>query len=990
MKQISKGRNLLLPLLLTMIIMPLLSVTGFCASVENTSSVNVSNYKQLKAAVENKNVDTIIITKDIDVPCESVSRSKDLTVMLNIDRSLSIESPAGEKYTIRRIAASKASGDALTSLFGIEGSGYGGGYENVKTNTVEVSFKNIVIDGGAEWNGEFTNSYTPGNSGVSGRSIIDVYRGAVLDLEYGAEIRNGSTTEPVDTTCSDSGVSRNYGGAVRVDYTSSYGGGIVNIKAGSEIHDCMASEGYGGAVGAYNYSYVNMAGGSIYNCAAERGGAIGCTYRAGMEKADSCIFTMYGGKIYNCYAAVVGGAVVLEGDTSGYLYAGEINDCASPTGGFAGINDGTFRLFLPSLSSYLLRVNNCGESVADYDAGYSGIGVTSDATLSILEDMLSTVSVEFIASNSVMENYAFLTTAKQPNDLGGWVGASFGSAFPGDPIREGYIFDGWYDNTDFYGSPVDADTAFEKSTVLFAKWSDIPEEPAPELNELNCTGLPSGLENVNAVHKTVFTIPVYLFFALIGIAAAVAVYIILYLYVHSDSDILNFRFVIYVFLLLNALVSVIAAKIFGIVLSIQTNIHLGIPVSLETVKNSGIVYYGGVIVFLLVLAVLANDVGISLDIVAVCIPVFHAFGRIGCFFAGCCYGIVSSNKFSYLYTNIIDGAAVSERRIPVQLLGAGAELVIFIALLILLHKRICSKRLDTVYFLLYSFARFWLEFLRGDRVTVGVTPLSLAQMLSILIFAISFGILRFSIKRYGMRNDDPYNTSKKKKTPETNIGFADMLHGGVYGLLIGLAVYLLGGISECGAWVCDLVSCNDHSSQVPFLWNIDMFLHISLLTTLCGVSVVVFVYIYFAVAKAIKNVPGRMNRFMADSMEKLKRIIFRKKYARLEEERRKAEEERLRKERERRLREKMQREKEDADRQRADELKNEVNKFIKRFDKYEKSLDKEREHYSSAGEIIDAATLLGLEKALGLAERDSKRLSVLKANNDILSQTTKK
>ena len=156
---------------------------------------------------------------------------------------MTIESEAGSKYIIKRIASSEANRYSLTSIFGIEGNGSGEKYNNIATNTVRVSLRNIIIDGGAIWSDDGVTSVSPTNTGVSGRSIIDVYHGATLNLEDGVELRNGNTTNSVDSTYIDTSSSSNYGGAVRIDYTAKNGGGTVNIKTGSEIHDCFASGG---------------------------------------------------------------------------------------------------------------------------------------------------------------------------------------------------------------------------------------------------------------------------------------------------------------------------------------------------------------------------------------------------------------------------------------------------------------------------------------------------------------------------------------------------------------------------------------------------------------------------------------------------------------------------------------------------------------------------------------------------------------------------
>lgn len=57
---------------------------------------------------------------------------------------------------------------------------------------------------------------------------------------------------------------------------------------------------------------------------------------------------------------------------------------------------------------------------------------------------------------------------------------------------------------------------------------------------------------------------------------------------------------------------------------------------------AGYVFYGGMLGMTAGIAFYARmrkqPITMYLDILAVVIPLFHGFGRLGCFFAGCCYG----------------------------------------------------------------------------------------------------------------------------------------------------------------------------------------------------------------------------------------------------------------------------------------------------------------------------------------------------------------
>lgn len=88
-----------------------------------------------------------------------------------------------------------------------------------------------------------------------------------------------------------------------------------------------------------------------------------------------------------------------------------------------------------------------------------------------------------------------------------------------------------------------------------------------------------------------------------------------------------------------------------------------------------------------------------------CITVAHAFGRIGCLMAGCCYGMEASTGF-VIYNH---GAY----RVPVQLYEAIFLFILFAILTILLLKYRCNITMP-IYLISYGVWRFIIEIFRGD------------------------------------------------------------------------------------------------------------------------------------------------------------------------------------------------------------------------------------------------------------------------------------
>ncbi len=163
----------------------------------------------------------------------------------------------------------------------------------------------------------------------------------------------------------------------------------------------------------------------------------------------------------------------------------------------------------------------------------------------------------------------------------------------------------------------------------------------------------------------------------------------------------------------------------------------------------GMVFYGGLIMGLLFGVLYCKfrklNTGDFADCFAVGIPLFHAFGRIGCFLSGCCYGIES--KFGFTATHAIVDSCNNVNRFPVQLLESALNLVIFATLLFLFQKGIMTKKLIFLYLIMYGTVRFFDEFLRADEIRGIYLGLSTSQWISIGLVIISVIILCVKSRR---------------------------------------------------------------------------------------------------------------------------------------------------------------------------------------------------------------------------------------------------
>ncbi|MCH5350619.1 MAG: prolipoprotein diacylglyceryl transferase [Clostridiales bacterium] len=98
----------------------------------------------------------------------------------------------------------------------------------------------------------------------------------------------------------------------------------------------------------------------------------------------------------------------------------------------------------------------------------------------------------------------------------------------------------------------------------------------------------------------------------------------------------------------------------------------------------------------------------ALPFIPIGIVVAHAFGRLGCFFAGCCYGVETDAWFG-LPCSMVDNA----NRVPTQLFEM-IFLFILAAVMALLFYRNKFNYNFSVYMIAYGIWRFVLEFFRGD------------------------------------------------------------------------------------------------------------------------------------------------------------------------------------------------------------------------------------------------------------------------------------
>ena len=136
----------------------------------------------------------------------------------------------------------------------------------------------------------------------------------------------------------------------------------------------------------------------------------------------------------------------------------------------------------------------------------------------------------------------------------------------------------------------------------------------------------------------------------------------------------------------------------------------------------------------------------ALHIAPTAITVGHAFGRIGCFMNGCCYGKHTDSWLGMQFTTTPD------KVYPTNLYEA-IFLFILSGLLFLLAMKKLGKWCFPIYMMSYGVWRFLIEYLRGDYRGSFIPGLTPSQFWSIILFlgGVAYLIVVIVLQRKGKR-----------------------------------------------------------------------------------------------------------------------------------------------------------------------------------------------------------------------------------------------
>jgi phosphatidylglycerol:prolipoprotein diacylglycerol transferase len=168
------------------------------------------------------------------------------------------------------------------------------------------------------------------------------------------------------------------------------------------------------------------------------------------------------------------------------------------------------------------------------------------------------------------------------------------------------------------------------------------------------------------------------------------------------------------------------------------------PLSFFRVWEGGLVFYGGAIGGFLGLCIASRRGDEPLlaltDVFAAPLLLGQAFGRIGCFSAGCCYGRVTTKPWGVTFTNPESLAPLFQKLHPTQLYESAGALVLFLAALAVTRKSRHRGWATAFYCVAYGILRFSLEFLRGDDRGAFHAHLSPSQWGSLLLIGLGAAV----------------------------------------------------------------------------------------------------------------------------------------------------------------------------------------------------------------------------------------------------------
>jgi phosphatidylglycerol:prolipoprotein diacylglycerol transferase len=162
------------------------------------------------------------------------------------------------------------------------------------------------------------------------------------------------------------------------------------------------------------------------------------------------------------------------------------------------------------------------------------------------------------------------------------------------------------------------------------------------------------------------------------------------------------------------------------------------------ISGSGFVFYGSLLTTIPLMLWYFRMIKVPalgmLDIMAIVTTIVHGCGRIGCFMAGCCYGLPTDSFLGVIFSDpYCQAEPLNIPLHPTQLYEATFIFLLLIFLVVLKRRKSFNGQLFLIYLITYAIGRGIIEFYRGDleRGFLFNGFISNSQLISLCVISLS-------------------------------------------------------------------------------------------------------------------------------------------------------------------------------------------------------------------------------------------------------------
>jgi phosphatidylglycerol:prolipoprotein diacylglycerol transferase len=207
--------------------------------------------------------------------------------------------------------------------------------------------------------------------------------------------------------------------------------------------------------------------------------------------------------------------------------------------------------------------------------------------------------------------------------------------------------------------------------------------------------------------------------------------------------------------------SLIGSKLLMLLTEPEYRQHPLLLFSLDFLRSGG-VFYGGLLGAIIAGYVMMRRWKLpwwkTADACAPGIALGNVFGRLGCFFAGCCWGKPTTLPWGVSFPpegHEITGVPLGVHLHPTQLYESLSMVLVFLFLLWLHKRKKFSGQVILAYAMIYSTVRFLIEFVRDDPRgdILGLTTLTGLSTSQLIGIVVGVGALVLFVARWRRANE---------------------------------------------------------------------------------------------------------------------------------------------------------------------------------------------------------------------------------------------